>query len=446
MSLVRYVVGGAAVALVLGLGGNAQETTAQEPVPGGNGTVVATVPTQAAVAADALPKVAVTDEERAAVVVAAMSLDLHLIPAQQREDVHATLTLRNVSDAPMTRVPLQISSTLRWQSLAAMSAGRMQAMAFTQSPIATDADHTGFAQEAILTPAKALAPGATLMVSAVYAGEIKQSAARIEVLGTEPAKAALLDWDQIGPTTDQTATALRGFGNVLWYPVASPVALLGEGNRLFELTGRQRTLNLAATMRLRLTVEYAGEPPDAAIVNGQMVPLVRTSDTDVDLIENTRGLATAEMPAAAIGYRIPSIFLTAQRAVTTPDQLLTVVTPHTEEVEPYATAAAQVQALLAVWLGANPARPLLLLDRFGERYETGAFVAGELTSRPAAALAPELVRGAYACLAAGGRGSTVDGAGPAGVYELAVDGAHARAGGGGCGASACLYFDCAGGR
>ena len=364
------------------------------PALQGRGQAVATAPTEMTVAPDVLPKVAVTDEERTAVVIASMSLDMHLIPAEAREEVHATVTLRNAGSAAMKRIPLQISSTLRWRAISVLTAGGLRAVGWTQSPIATDADHTGYAQEAVVTPGEALAPGGSLTISVVYAGEIKHSAARLELLGTNPNEAGLVDWDAIAPTSDQTGTALRGFGNVLWYPVAAGTAALGEGNALFRQTERQRALNVETKMRLRLTVEYVGDPPEAVLFNGRLYPLTRNPDSDVELVDSTRGLATVEVPAGMIGYRTPSLFLTAERASTSADELLTVVTAHREGTEPYARAAASVQTLLSSWLGPNPVRPLTLLDHPGERFEDGAMIVAELNpQRTPESLAPELVRG-----------------------------------------------------
>ena len=321
-------------------------------------------------------------------------LDLHLQPAKMREEVHANLTLRNVSASPLRRIPLQISGSLRWLGVAAATGTRVTPLAFTQSPIATDADHTGYAQEAILVPAEPLAPGKSLSVSLFYSGAIPTSAARLELLGTPPEKAAQADWDAITPTTDNSATALRGFGNVLWYPVAAPAAAFGDGNKLSQAIAGQRLRNVLTPMRLRLSVEYVGDPPEAAIVDGQMRPLMRTADTDDQLIGETRGIATADFSTHPIGFRNPSLFLTAQRGTPTSGQLLSIVTPHAEVLEAYAAAATSVQPMLTEWLGASPRTPLVLLDHAGESFEDGAF---RVTSMDAEAtrqeLAPTLVRG-----------------------------------------------------
>ena len=349
-------------------------------------------PLQLATAADALPKVPVTDAERGGVRIIAYDLDLHLIPADGREDVRANLTLRNDSGAPLARIPLQISGSLRWQRISAAGPQGLQPMSFSQSPIATDTDHTGFAQEAVLTPAEPLAAGATLVVSALYAGEIKQSGERMEVLGTAPDRAAQTDWDAIVPTSDAGATSLRGFGNVLWYPVAEPIAVLGDGNKLFALVARNRLANRATSMRLRLTVEYAGEPPDGAIFDGQLRPLTQTADLDNETIAETHGVATAAWPAAPIGFRVPSLFLTAQQPGATPDQLLNVVTADSFAIPPYADAAKAISPLLEAWLGERPPAPLLLLDHKGQPFADHGFLAAQLavSARPAL-IAPNLV-------------------------------------------------------
>lgn len=342
---------------------------------------------------DSLPATPITDTERSAILITSTDLDLHLVPAESREEVRATLTLHNTSATPLVRIPLQISGSLRWQAVATATPAGVAPIPFSQSPIATDADHTGYAQEAVLTPASPLAPAATLTITVFYAGPIPQSSARLAVLGTSATVAAQTDWDAILPTTDAASTALRGFGNVLWYPVVAPAALLGDTDKLPALIAHQRALNAASTIRLRLTVDYTGDPPDSAIFNGRLLPLARLPDEDTQVIASTRGIATADFPAAPIGLRAPSLFLTAQHAITSPGQLVTVVTPVPEAAEPYIAAAGSLASLLTSYLGPTPSTPLLLLDHPGQPFEDASFLATRLD--PAgrrAILAPALVR------------------------------------------------------
>ena len=355
---------------------------------------VQTEPTTPVTAPDVVPAVAVTDAERSAVAIVATDLDCHLTPAGAREDVNAQLTIRNVSSGPVTRIPLQISGSLRWARVAEATPQGLRPVAFTQSPVETDTDHTGFAQEAVLTLAAPLAPGSARTFSMFYEGKIEHSSARLDVLGADPGAAAQAEWDEITQTSDTGSTALRGFGDVIWYPVAAPLAAFGEGNRLFQLVAQQRRQNAAATVRLRLTVEYVGDPPDAAIFDGVTQPLAKLPDDDTTLIEDTHGIATAEFAAAPVGDRSLSLFLTAERATPAAGQLLSVVTPNPELIDPYAAAATDLEPLLTGWFGPAPNVPLTLLDHAGAPFEDEALIVAHLSATAKAdAIAPELVRG-----------------------------------------------------
>ena len=378
-----------AVAFLLAIPASAQVPEAPPP-----GQVLSSAPTEVAIPVDLRPEVPVTDAERSSVAITSLNLDLHLIPAEAREEAHATLVVRNTSPNPIARIPLQISSTLHWISASAASSAGLKPIPFTQSPIATDTDHTAYAQEAIFTPAEPLAPGANLTLSLVYRGDIKQSADRLELIGAPHDRATASEWDAIAPTSDAGSTALRGFGNVLWYPVAAPTAQLGSGNQLFDLIARERRRNADQTMHLRLTVEYIGDPPDSAIFNGVMKPLDHAADGNDLPIDETHGIATADFPAAPVGFRAPSLFLTAQHAVTSRDELLSVVTPQESAFAPYAEAIASLAPVLTGLLGATPREPLLLLDHRGEPFEDAGFVAAQLSSDADPKLiAPALVRG-----------------------------------------------------
>lgn len=382
----------------LGLAVKAQETSqppaADSPKPGQVVISSEHLAGQVSTAAhpDVFPKVPVTNEERSALVVTALDLDVHLTPAEAREETRAGVTLKNISLQPMTRVPLQISSTLRWEGISLVGAGA-KAVTFTQSPITTDADHTGYAQEAVLTLEQPLAPGATLTLSAFYAGEIRQSSERLKLIGTPADQADQADWDQIAPAADASATALRGFGYALWYPVAAPTAVFGDGNRLFTGIAEQRRQNVRAMVHLRLTVLYAGDPPQDALFNGQEMPLTLLPETENVSVEEPRGTATAEFPSAPIGFRTLSLFLTAQRPAATATPLVRVISPVPAAADPYAQAALNLKPLLGGWLGADPLTSLTLLEHAGAPFEDGALVVAHLSpSAEPDSIAPQIVR------------------------------------------------------
>ena len=190
---------------------------------------------------------AVTDAERNALTFTAYDLDLHLTPASAAMSARAVLTVKNLGAAPLSRLVLQITSSMHWDAFSIAGAP----LKFTVRLVDTDADHTGQAQEAVVTLPKPLAPGASIAVTALYSGAIPPSAARLERIGAPADQALAEDWDAIA----SNGTALRGFGNVLWVPVAAPPLFLGDGARLFQAVGSARLRESAATVRLRLAIE-----------------------------------------------------------------------------------------------------------------------------------------------------------------------------------------------
>ena len=107
-------------------------------------------------------------------------------------------------------------------------------MQFVTQPYTSDIDHTGGLSEAIVTLPQAVAPKGTIELDIAYEGVILLDATRLTRIGTPEDAANSTDWDQIGPAF----TAVRGAGYVAWYPIATEVANLSEGNSLFEVLDR----------------------------------------------------------------------------------------------------------------------------------------------------------------------------------------------------------------
>jgi len=332
--------------------------------------------------------VTVSDEEREAITFTAYDLDLHLTPASAGIEAHANFTVRNDGKAALTRIAVQISSSLVWEGLRLRSG----ASSFVQHRINTDADHTGVAREAVLTLAQPLVPGASADLTAIYSGSIEQSGERLERIGAPEDKAAEADWDMI----DGSGTALRGYGNVLWYPAAGAPVFLGDGAKLFDSVGRAKLRQQAATVRLRLTVAYSGEAPDAAYFCGRRELFTASSDNDGLPVASGQGVATAEFAARALGFRVPSLFLTDRAATTTDGALIRAVTEQSGVLADYAAAAAKVQPLLMDWLGDDPLAPLDVIDLDliepdGQPFEDDGLLVAALRGGEPAALAPVLV-------------------------------------------------------
>jgi hypothetical protein len=352
-----------------------------------------TPPAEPSVAADAKPaappdaEVTVSDEERDAVTFTAYDLDLHLTPANAGLEAHVNFTVRNDGKQPLTRVALQLSSTLAWESLRVRGSSGAVAGTFVQHRINTDADHTGVAREAVLTLAQPLAPGGSLGLTAFYTGTIPVSAERLARIGAPADQAEMSDWDSVGADT----SALRGYGNVLWYPVSSAPVFLGDGAKLFDSVGRMRLRQQMATVRLRLTIAYTGEAPDAAYFCGRREPLAIVRENENVPVSESPGIATAEFASHALGFRIPSLFVTDRAATMAGGDLVRAVTDQPDALNQYATAAEKVQPLLMDWLGTDPLKPLDLLDHAGQPFEDGTLLVTPLHLAEVSTLTPVMV-------------------------------------------------------
>ncbi len=379
-----------------------------------------------------------TDAQRSALLFTAYDLDARVSPATSHLTMRALITLRNISAQPLAQVALQISSTLTWASVSLLATdGVLQLpriLPLHQHIIETDTDDTGKCSEAVIDLPTPLAPGATVTLDTLYSGTIYPSSGRLQRLGATSAQALATDWDAIGTVTpaptysssdaseeDPSAAlaagpilvALRGFGESLWYPVASPQLFLGDGAKLFQAIGQQRLAERAATIHLRLAVEYKGVPPTGAYFCARRQPLVAIPD-DLNAMPGTgSGIATANFPMQPLGFRQPNLFVVqlpeipvaplpvvalpapvssskqapaqssstsatpSDEAAKVPD-MLSVETADPAVLPRLSASAERIAPLLQQWFGPRPQGSLTILDHPGDPFEDGALLVAPL--------------------------------------------------------------------
>jgi hypothetical protein len=243
-----------------------------------------------------------TDAEREAVTFTALDLDVHLRPAEQYLAARAQLTVRNDGKEPLAHIPLQISSSLNWERV---RVGQND-VAFKVATLNSDADHTGQLHEVAAPLGHPLAPGESIKLDVTYSGTIASNAQRLLAIGTPEDQATHSDWDAIGADF----TGLRGFGNVVWYPVSSVPVLLGDGAKLFDEMGEHRLRLAGAQFHLRLSDEFPdGQAPTIALVNGHPAALTVTGGNN-----DVPGVATAEVASSTLGFEAPSLFVAIREA------------------------------------------------------------------------------------------------------------------------------------
>ncbi len=291
------------------------------------------------------------DAERQAITFLSYDLDVHLQPREHAMAVRARIQVRNDSDEPVQRLPLQISSSLRWISVRIADASA----AFSQHLIKSDADHTGALHEAVISLVQPLAPHQTIALDVTYDGTAGLNADRLEQIGTPAEAAETSDWDRVS----EEFVGLRGFGNVAWYPIASVPVALGDGAKFFAESAAQRQRQSQTMVSMSVTEEFFGEAPNLAVLNGQALSVTPTSLPGTASIP---GIVTCSLPATRLGFASPSLFLLTRTPQKGNGITVYARPDDRESAQAYLSAAAVVAPLIHLWLGEKPLGDLSVVD------------------------------------------------------------------------------------
>ncbi len=333
-----------------------------------NGQTTSTAGPAAGVGGQPVTSPVATDAEREALTFTSFDMDVHLRPVAQQIAVRALLTVRNDGKSPLAHIPLQLSSSLDWETIRVAG----HDVAFTVATLNSDVDHTGQLHEAAIALAAPLAPGSTLQLDVTYSGTVPQSAQRLTTIGTPEDAALHTDWDSIAIDF----TGLRGFGNVVWYPASSVPVILGDGARVFDEMGEHKLRMADAHFHLTLAEEFPhGQAPTVALINGHRVALTLTEPQNAGA--EVAGVASASLDQPQIGFEAPSLFLAVRNAHQATNTTLYTVPDDDSAVEGWASAAAFVTPFLQGWLGQVPRSELTILDLpdpGDAPFETGALL------------------------------------------------------------------------
>ncbi len=307
------------------------------------------------------------DADRQAITYTDFDMDVRLRTAEQHLAVRALISVRNVGKAPLGRIPIQISSSLSWDRIRVDG----KDITFPVATLNSDTDHTGQLHEAAVPLAQPLGPGQNLQLDVTYSGTIAPNAQRLLAIGTPEDVALHSDWDRISIPF----TGLRGFGNVVWYPVTTVPVILGDGARLFDEIGEHKLKLSGAHFRMRLTVESPhGHAPSLAVINGHTVPLTLASAGSQDVA----AVSTASDDGSILGFEAPSLFVAVRTAKQGTNTTLWVLPEDEAASLAWATATSTVTPFLQGWLGKQPRSQLTLLDLPDAEdapFETGALLA-----------------------------------------------------------------------
>ena len=160
--------------------------------------------------------------------------------------VTGKLTLRNDSKFPQKTVPLQVSSSLSWNSVTLDD----KPLQWLSDDYTSDIDHTGSLSEAIITLPKELPPASSVTLDVQYGGTITPNGTRLTRMGAPDDVAARNDWDQIS----ESFTAVRGLGYVVWYPVEIEAVSMSEGNTVFDAIAAWKRQHAHSEFNARMVV------------------------------------------------------------------------------------------------------------------------------------------------------------------------------------------------
>jgi hypothetical protein len=283
-------------------------------------------------------------------------LDVTIEPEQQRLSVRGSLTLRNDSKTPQKNAALQISSSLTWRSIQADS----KPLQFVSQPYTSDIDHTGELSEAIVTLPTEVGPGNSVELTVGYEGTITLDATRLTRIGMPKESAIHTDWDQIS----RLSSAVRGAGNVVWYPVAMDAANLSDEGSLFEIIGRWKMRESNAAMHIRMSYSPTSE--------GRRPELICNAEGN-RMLEAGPQKPVAECDFSPLGFQAPSFVMAEYAFLDAPQLQVFYREEHKERAEKFAQAATAAASFVTEWVGATRRKVLVteLFDPGASPFESG---------------------------------------------------------------------------
>jgi hypothetical protein len=327
-----------------------------------------------------IPGGPVTDVERQQpITFLSYDLEVHLQPTQEAIAVRARMVLRNDSDQPLHRLPLQISASLEWTSI---RVGDKPA-AFVQQPVKSDVDHTGAVHEAVIALPQPLAPKQSVVLDVMYEGRLGLSTVRLEAIGTPSDVASRSDWDRV----TEDFVGLRGFGNVIWYPVVSVPIALGDGDKFFAEVADQRLRQSGAVVSMKVTEEFSGVAPNLAVLDGVVSTITPRSMPNATL----PGIVTAELPKTRLGFVSPSLFLLSRTETSSNGIRFFTKAENAANTTAYATGATIVQPLITRWLSPKTRREPTIVDL--PEAGDASFEQGAVLFTPIQSTAPDKLAG-----------------------------------------------------
>ena len=334
-----------------------------------------------------------TDAERTALIFSSYDFEVHLEPSQHSIAVQARMVARNNSDKPLERIALQLSSTLHWESMEVDG----KPVKFETEAVDSDIDHTGELAEAVVKLAAPLAPGASIRINAIYSGTVIPSAERLLRLGAPAKIANSSEWDAIDPKF----TALRGFGNAIWFPVSTAPVLLGQGSEMFDSVGKWKLSESNAEVTMHVLVEYLDVKPTVAFLNGTVVqpdggsspkqvaastasqpsgnapapgnksaskesagkqaPVDSSAPTT--MAGNTiLQVASFTLPPTRLGFAPLSFFVMSAAQENVPGLEIYSRSDNKAAASVYQAVVTKTRPMVEQWLGTHPKRPVVLVD------------------------------------------------------------------------------------
>jgi hypothetical protein len=282
--------------------------------------------------------------------------------------VTGKLTLRNDSTKPQKILPLQVSSSLAWNSITLDD----KPLQWLSDNYTSDIDHTGSLSEAIVTLPKELPPTASVTLDVQYGGTITPDATRLTRMGAPEDVAARNDWDEIS----DSFTAVRGLGYVVWYPVAIEAVSMSDGNAVFDAIAAWKHRQSRSEFAARIIVIGASTEALCIAVNAAVFSCGESRDVNDSESGGKLKEFSNTLTISGLGEVVPAFAVANYEELSRPTVTLLHIPDHTSLARDYAVAAEANDPLLHDWLSepVQPARVVELTDPNANPWQSGAIL------------------------------------------------------------------------